>query len=168
MPRKLRHHRRPLCENLRLLVCLLSAPSRQQILRQLSVVELRKFTVRGEGKRFTQQLLRGFHLSQQLVAHRQEAEVMRTVPVVLCRNVLGTIVGTFQIVRFSKLFDGILNAPRPAKFMSAHVMCVRNRRGYAQICLAVVQRLIGAADVLVGMSQIMMRSGIVGRNCQRG
>ena len=63
---------------------------------------------------------------------------MRMVPVVLCRNMLGTIVGILQLVCLSKLFDGILNASRLAKLMPAHVMCVRNRRGYAQICLAVI------------------------------
>src|SRR5258708_10276181 len=93
---------------------------------------------------------------------------MRTMPVVLCRNVLGTIVGILQLVRFAKLFDGILNAPRPAKFMPAHVMSVRNRGGYPQVRLAVIQPFFGASDGLVGVSHIVMRSAIVWRNCQPG
>src|SRR5437660_9047485 len=121
MPCKSCHHRGTLSENLRLLVSLLCTPSGQQKLWPLLVAELGELTVRRQGKRFTQQLLCGLHLSQQLIAHGQEAEVMRTMPVVLCRNVLGMVIGILQLVRFAKLFDGILNAPRPTKFMHAHL-----------------------------------------------
>ena len=80
-----------------------------------------------QSKRFLQQLLRRSHLPQQLIADRQKSEIVRTVPVVLCTYTLGAIVGILQLVRLSKLLDGILDAPGPAKLMPAHVMRVRNR-----------------------------------------
>src|SRR5437899_11691457 len=102
------------------------------------------------------------------MAHRKKVQVMSAVPIVLSRDVLGTIVRILQVIRRAKLFDCILDAAGSTEFMPAHVMCVRNGGRCAQVRLTVKKCLFGAANVLVGMSQIMMRSGIVGRNRQRG
>ena len=41
------------------------------------------------------------------MAHRQKAQVMGAVPIVLSGNMFSTIVSILQIVRYAELFDGI-------------------------------------------------------------
>ena len=50
---------------------------------------------------------------------------MGAVPIVLSGNVFGTIVSIFEVIRCAELLDGFLNAAGAAKFVPAHVMCVR-------------------------------------------
>ena len=92
---------------------------------------------------------------------------MRAVPIVLGGDVLGTIVRILQVIRGTKLLNGILNAAGPTEFMPAHVMCMRNGGRYAQVRLAMKERFFRTSDVFVGMSQIVMRSRIIRRNYQR-
>ena len=79
-----------------------------------------------QSKRFLQQFLRRFHLPQQLIADCQKSEIVRPVPVVFRGDVFSAIVGLLELVGFAEFSDGFLNASRPAKFMSAHVVRVRD------------------------------------------
>src|SRR5215510_2829587 len=88
-------------------LCLLEgffdAAPRKQVLRPLLASKFASVTVSRHSKSFAKKLLSGFQLTDQLVTHGQQREVVGTMPVVLRRNVLGPIVGFFQVVGFAKL-----------------------------------------------------------------
>src|SRR5260370_14953753 len=52
--------------------------------------------------------------------------------------------------------------------MQSHGMSVRNPGGYGQVRLGVIQRFVDSSGVREGMSQIVMLSGIIWGNRQRG
>src|SRR5207245_9036449 len=89
---------------------------------------------------------------------------MRMVPVVLGGDVLLAIVGVLQVIGRAEFLDGLFDASGAPQLVAAHVVGVGNGAGQSQVGFALLERSVGAADLLESMRKVMVRGGSIRRD----
>ena len=89
------------------------------------------------------------------------------VPVELGGDALGGVVGVLQRVGLAELHDRVLRASHPAQVVGPHVVGVGHARGEPRVDLAVGQRVVDAAEHLVGVDEVVVGGEVVGAHRER-
>lgn len=89
-------------------------------------------------------------------------------PIIASRNALRLVIRFFEGVGLAKLGDGFVRAPHDAQIVPVHVLGMRDGWTQTGVNLSVLYGLVCVSDSLVGMHEIMLRSRIVGRDCEGG
>ena len=88
---------------------------------------------------------------------------MAIVPVVLGRDLFAGQIRRAEVVGPAEFVNRFLHPADAAKHVAVHVVRVRDGRRQPRERGRVVERAVGAPDVLVGMSQIVMCGEVIGR-----
>ena len=75
-----------------------------------------------------------------LIGARQQAQVVRMVPIERRRNIFLPIVSILDRFGFQKKLNGFLGAPHAAQFVSVHMLGMRNLRRHFCVDAGVFQR----------------------------
>ena len=92
---------------------------------------------------------------------------MLMVPVILGWNSFGFVVRILEVVCFPKFFYCIVCSANSPQIVPKHVMSMRDRGSQPGVGGPFPKGIVDSADILIRMSQIVMRGEVVCRQINR-